>query len=370
MHFARKAVCLLVLCGGWLSSCTCTADDQLRLRDICRLKGQESNKLIGIGLVVGLKGTGDASITPTTRALAKLIQNMGGSIAADTQGVPAFVELKDATNVAQVIVTATVPPTGAQQGDELTCQVNALSAKSLEGGRLLLAYMLGPRADNPTVYGIADGAISIPDPKIPTSAVVYRGCKMEATIRNQFVRNGTVTLVVDKDNASFNSANDIQDAINSLNQTGLSGGNGTSESLIIAHASDPLHIDVAVPAVYEDDPVKFVALLLDIHLPNLRKSRRVMINEREGVIVIGEDVLINPVAINHKNLSIEAGVAVAGFVGLDTGLAANGEPRQMRPKLKSLVDALNALKVPTQDVISIIRTLKSNGDLYGEVIIE
>ena len=179
-----------------------------------------------------------------------------------------------------------------------------------------------------------------------------------------------MTLVVDKDNASFNSANDIQDAINSLNQTGLSGGNGTSESLIIAHASDPLHIDVAVPAVYEDDPVKFVALLLDIHLPNLRKSRRVMINEREGVIVIGEDVLINPVAINHKNLSIEAGVAVAGFVGLDTGLAANGEPRQMRPKLKSLVDALNALKVPTQDVISIIRTLKSNGDLYGEVIIE
>ena len=87
-----------------------------------------------------------------------------------------------------------------------------------------------------------------------------------------------------------------------------------------------------------------------------------MLNEKAGVVVIGEDVLINPVVISHKNLTIEA--AQAGrFVGLD---ADNG--KQPRNKLKNLVDALNALKVPTRDVIAIIRELDRSGDIYGTVI--
>lgn len=375
MHIKRQVLPTLVfvalLLAGTSVHNVCTADDQLRLRDICRLKGQESNKLIGIGLVVGLRGTGDASITPTTRALAKMIQNMGGSIASDAQGIPNLEELEGTANVAQVIVTATVPPAGAQQGDELNCEVSAVSAKSLEGGRLLMAYMLGPRADNPTVYAIADGAISLPDPKLPTSGVVYRGCKMEATIENQFVKNGKLTLILEKDIASFSAAIDIQDAINGLNQSGLSAGNGASDTLVIARAMDQLHVEVAIPSAYQSDPVKFVALVLDIPLPHIKKNRRVVINEREGVIVIGEDILINPVAINHKNLSIEARLGVAGFVGIDSDgpMDVNGR-QEMRPKLKNLVEALNSLKVPTQDVIAIIRTLKRNGDLYGEVVMQ
>ncbi len=358
--------CKWLLCFAVLMACApCAADDQLRLRDICRLKGQETNKLQGLGLVVGLRGTGDDSVKPTTRALAQMMQKMGANIALDGQGIPDLSELDETGNVALVMVTASVPAAGAQQGDELNCEVSAISAKSLEGGRLMLAYLLGPRADVPTVYAIADGPISIPDISIPTTGIVFRGCKMEATIENQFVKNNVLTLVLDKDIASFSAAIDIQDSINGLNQSGLSAGNGASDTLVIAQAIDQLHVQVAVPTAYQAEPVKFVSLVLDIPLPHIKKSRRVVINEREGVIVIGEDILINPVAITHKNLSIEARAGAGGFVGVDTE-----SPGQLRPKLKNLVEALNALNVPTQDVIAIIRTLKRNGDLYGEVVMQ
>ena len=215
------------------------------------------------------------------------------------------------------------------------------------------------------MYAVADGAISSPDRSMPTSGVIYGGCKMEATINNQFVHENKLTLILDKDIASFSTAIDVQDAINSLNQSGLSGGAGASDTFVIAQAIDQIHIDVAVPKAYQKEQVKFVSLVLDIPLPHIKKPKRVVINEREGVIVIGEDILINPVAINHKNLSIEARPTLGRFVGVDPN-----EAGQMKPKLKNLVDALNALNVPTQDVIAIIRTLKRNGDLYGEVVMQ
>ena len=228
------------------------------------------------------------------------------------------------------------------------------------------SFLLGPRADVPVVYAIADGDVSIPNPGLATSGVVYSGCKMEASINNQFVENDTITLILDRDVASFSTAIDVQDAINSLNQSGLSQGNGGSDTLVIAKAQDQLHVLVEVPSAYRDQAVQFVSLVLDIPLPHIKKNKRVVINEREGVIVIGEDILINPVAINHKNLSIEARTAGAGrFVGVDPE-----SPQQTRPKLKNLVEALNGLNVPTEDVIAIIRTLKRNGDLYGEVILQ
>ena len=55
----------------------------LKLGDMCRLKGQETNTLQGLGLVVGLRGTGDADAAPTSRALARMMQLMGGPMAID-----------------------------------------------------------------------------------------------------------------------------------------------------------------------------------------------------------------------------------------------------------------------------------------------
>lgn len=341
------------------------ADDQLRLRDICRLKGQEENTLQGVGLVVGLRGTGDDKVDPTTRALANLMLSLGANIQRDAQGLPVLTEMKDMRNIAAVLVTAKVPAAGAQQGDQLNCTVSATSAKSLQGGRLVLAHLYGPRSDDQRVYALAQGKISLPDASQPTEGTIFNGCKMETTITNEFSNDGTITLILDRDIASFSTAVEIQDAINQLNQTGLSAGQGASDTLVIAKAIDQLHIEVGIPPGYQEQDVQFVSLLLDLPLVQIKKPKRVVINEREGVIVIGEDVLISPVAISHKSLTIDARPVAGGFAAIDTD-----SPKQPRAKLKNLVDALNGLNVPTSDVIAIIRTLDRNGDLYGEVIFD
>ncbi|MCC7339261.1 MAG: flagellar basal body P-ring protein FlgI [Pirellulaceae bacterium] len=348
-----------------LAASRLSADDQLRLRDICRLKGQEENTLQGVGLVVGLRGTGDDKVDPTTRALANLMMSLGANIQRDSQGLPVLTEMKDMRNIAAVLVTAKVPAAGAQQGDQLNCTVSATSAKSLQGGRLVLAHLYGPRSDDQRVYALAQGKISLPDASQTTEGTIFNGCKMETTITNGFSNDGKITLILDRDIASFSTAVEIQDAINQLNQTGLSAGQGASDTLVIAKAIDQLHIEVGIPSAYQQQDVQFVSLLLDIPLAQIKKPKRVVINEREGVIVIGEDVLISPVAISHKNLTIDARPVAGGFAAIDTD-----SPKQPRAKLKNLVDALNGLNVPTSDVIAIIRTLDRNGDLYGEVIFD
>ncbi|MFO0944310.1 MAG: flagellar basal body P-ring protein FlgI, partial [Pirellulales bacterium] len=310
MNMIRKITTFILL--ACIASTAIAQDSRsIRLADLCRVKGQEENRLQGLGLVMGLKGTGDNKLLPMTRQLASMVQKMGGSIAADKQGVPVAKELEAATNVALVMVTATIPATGAQQGDLLDCSVDAILAKSLQGGRLVLAYMLGPRADVPTVYGIASGQVTIPDITLPTAGTVHGGCKMETTVTNAFVQQNKMTLVINSEYASFAMAADIQDAINNLN-SGMSAGNYS-----LAKAVDQSHIVVEVPPAYSDDPVRFAKLIMDVQLTNLKQSKRVVINEREGVIVIGENVVINPVAINHKNLTIQAGVGREPFVSFD-----------------------------------------------------
>ncbi len=346
-------------------ACPLIAQEQLVIDDICRLKGLEENTLQGLGLVVGLKGTGDGKIKPTARALARTMQLMGSNISTDAQGFPQVDEIADANNSALVFVTAEIPPAGAQQGDLLDCTISALGAKSLEGGTLLLTPLLGPRPDQPIVYALAQGQIKLPNVATPTSATVHRGCKMESTIRNEFVANDKITLIIESDTSSFSTAQNIEDEINNLNRSGLSGANlsaSNSEQIMIAKAIDERHVEVMIPKFYRDAPVKFVSLVMDIPLRYVQNKKRVFINEREGVIVIGEDVMISPVAINHKNLAIEADGGRKQFVGFDTD-----NPNQPRAKLKNLTDALNALKVPTEDVISIIKALKHQGVLFGEL---
>ncbi len=358
-----------VLLAFWIAAAASNhtlGDDQLRIRDICRLKGQETNTLQGYGLVVGLKGTGDEASKPTKRSLARLYQLMGGNISADAVGQPNIDELVETKNVASVFITVELPPHGAQPGDEIDCKISAIGAKSLEGGTLMLTPLVGPRVDQPVTFALAEGQVVIPNRSIPTSGKITRGCKMERVVKNEFVENGRITLIVDSDISSFSTAQAIEDEINSLNRSaGLT--SRTSQSNVepspIARAIDAKHIEVAIPKYWQESPVKFVSEILDRPLRYLQNNKRVVINERDGVVVVGEDVLIMPVAISHKNLSIEAKGTPGDFIGLDT---VNPGPPQA--KLKELTDTLNTLDVPTEDIIAIIKTLKAQGVLLGELV--
>jgi flagellar P-ring protein precursor FlgI len=345
----------------------------MKLGDLCRLKGQETNTLQGLGLVVGLQGTGDGDAAPKGRALARMMQLMGGPMAVDAAGRLNIEDVGDAKNVAMVFVSATIPTVGAQQGDVLDVTINAISAKSLDGGYLMLTPMLGPRADNPTVYGMAEGRISVSADAPPTTATIQGGLKMETSVQASYVHDNRITLVIDRDFADFSTAHKIEEEVNSLTSLTMSDrtvsrlaspnrqGTGNDSSVVLARAIDQLHVEVVIPPTYRDNPIKFIAFLLDIVVPLSNRGKRVVINEADGVVVIGEDVEIAPVLVTHRNLRIEAGGG-----GRFVEVGPDGTPAAA--KLKSLADALGALDVPTEDLIAIIKTLKAKGDLYGEVI--
>lgn len=358
------------------SAANVNAQNDLRIKDICRLKGQEENTLQGLGLVVGLKGTGDGGdIKPMIRALSRVMQNMGGQVASDIQGRLLEKEMANAKNVALVFVEVTVPPSGAQPGDKLSCKVSAIGAKSLEGGNLMLTHLLGPRADRPVVYGLASGPIVIDSAKVPTSGKVVDGCKMELAVVNEFIAGNKISLIVDPDHRSIATSQNIEDSINeyqsSVDSTSAkSNANnyGKAEKNKTAKAIDQTTIEVTIPGIYKEYPVQFVSLVLDLKLLNLQNKKRVYIDEREGVLIIGEEVSIAPVAISHKNLNISARGPTkpkGSFVSMSS---KDGDAE--RPTLKNLTDALNVLAVPTADQISIIKALKKDGLLFGELVIE
>jgi len=341
----------------------------MKLGDICRLKGQEDNTLQGLGLVVGLRGTGDGDSAPTTRALGRMMQLMGGQVAQDSLGRLDIKDIENAKNVALVFVTAKIPSVGAQQGDQLDVTINAINAKSLDGGYLMLTPMLGPRADNDTVYALAQGPINTTPAGPPTNGRIQKGCKMESTIKAEFHLNGKITLILHRDFATFDTAQRIEDEINNLaaltfGEVGNDSGT-PSQKRTEAHAIDQLHIEVMIPELYLNDPIKFISFLLNTPIQLSSHSTRVVINERDGVVVIGEDVEIAPVLVTHRNLRIEAGGRT-----IESMASLGNSPLIENAKLKALADALNALDVPTDDLIAIIKTLQRKGDLYGEVIFE
>ena len=338
---------------GFVAS-TALADH--KLGDLCRIKGQEENALHGIGLVGGLKGTGDGDNRQTMKALARYMELMGHRPGTNAKGDIAFDDLKGVKNVALVFVSATVPPGGAQQGDLLDCTLSAISAKSLAGGQLLLTEMRGPRPDDKTVYGLAKGQISIDDPASPQTGRISQGLQIEARFQNEFVKNGKLVLVMNKDHASFQNTNYLADRINSQPDLGYQP----------ARAIDQVKIEVVIPKLYEDNPAHFAGLLLETRIARFQTDTKVIISERKKAVIVGADVEIGSVAVMHKNRLIQTGgtEATGEFVPID--MAGDGT----KTKLAALVDALNALKVPAEDVIDIIKLLKQKQALFGELIIE
>lgn len=350
-----RSVWLLNLLAAALVTWGGAAEAITPVKSICRVKGQEENTLHGLGVVMGLSGTGDgANFLPTIRSLATAMELMGSPI-----GPGGVKEIKDAKNVALVMVTATIPAAGARQGDKIDCVVSSVgSAKSLAGGRLFFTPLLGPDPQSRRVFALAQGAITIDDGN-QTTGRVHGGCRLEEDFFNLFAKDGKVTLVLDENHADFQVAQDIAELINS--ETSLQSG-----GVALAKALDQVNIEVQVPQQYRDHLVEFVSQIMELPMLDPQTAPRVVINERTGSIVIGGDVEIGPVVVTHKNVLIEAGQgapAAGGFVAVDPSQPEN-------PKLKALVANLNALQVPKEDIVDIIKGLAKNGKLYARLVVE
>jgi flagellar P-ring protein precursor FlgI len=335
---------------------------EVRIRHICQVKGQEENQLVGIGLVVGLQGTGDGGrYLPTMRSLAAAMEALG----VPQLGKTGLAELKDARNVALVVVTATIPRSGGLDGiTQVDCRVSCIgAAKSLAGGVLFPAPLTGSRPQSDPqkryVLAYAQGPIQIDD-STPTTGTIRSGCQLTHAVTTPFYEtrpDGSmrVTLVVDKHRAGWGMAQEVADTINEF----LGEFRPYSRA---AQAMGPGVVELVIPPVYQSRPAEFLSIIMDLPLFDVPTTARVVIDERSGAVVITGDVEIGPAVISHKNLVLDTGAqgAAERFVGVDTQQTST-------TKLKSLVETLNAINLPSKDIVEIIKKLDRAGAIHGWV---
>ncbi len=350
------------------------AASRAQLRNICRVKGQEENVLKGIGLIVGLAGTGETGDAQTMRHLAQAMESLGSRVGQSGRiDQEALEDLKRVKNVSVAWVTATVPATGARRGDQLDCFVAGINGKSLAGGRLAYAALTGPNFQDQQIYALCQGQLTVDDPNQPMVARVSDGCQMEQDVFTPFVKDGMITLVIDRNHADFAVASAIAERINydygdqfsrqgeqpaQLQQNAVQ----DEEAGKLARAMNAANVVVRVPQHYATYPVAFVAEVLEMTIDIVEPEARVVVNPRSGSIVISGDVEIGAVVVTHRNLVIEA-VGPAEFARVDPGQFNS-------TKLDRLLEALASLKVPADDVIEIIRGIDRNGKLHAKLIVE
>jgi flagellar P-ring protein precursor FlgI len=335
----------------------------VQVQDIARLKGSESSKIVGMGLVVGLNGTGDGGkYASAMRPLATMIGRF-----VDPNTIAA--ELKDVKNVALVTVTAELSANGVREGDRVEVRVASVGpAKSLAGGTLFMTPLLAPRPGSDVIFAFAEGPVSIEDEDIPTVGKVPAGATLTRDVMTRHVQNGQVTLVIDAQHASWpvarNLAQNINDEMN-------------PEGDPLARAIDPKNVTVQVPMWERNDPSLFLSKLMVMSFPTplMPIEARVVINERTGTIVMTGDVEISPVVISKKGLTItritpapipdaaNPGEDEHRFIGVDPADAGGA-------KLADLIEAFNQLKVEAKDRIEIIKAIDASGHLHAQLIYE
>ncbi len=358
----RPALHNLTLLTALLVVLLTNAARATQIQDLVRLKGSETNTLIGMGLVVGLKGTGDGGkFAPSMRALA----NTMGAFIDDTVLAS---ELTDARNVAMVYVSVKLPASGVREGDLLDVHVAAVAAKSLVGGRLIMTPLIHSRNDaRPSAF--AEGALVVEDPQNPTTAKIERGAKMARDVWAQFYDEYyRITLVLEDKVAGWPVAHLIAGHIN---------GDLAPDGPDIARAIDGKNVIVAVPEAERSNPSAFINRILTAYIdPELINTEaRVTINQKTGTIVMTGDVRISPVIISHRGLTITTVTPEPPVTPFTPRVEENrflmvDPDRRASPELTHLLTALNQLKVPTADQIEIIKEIDRAGQLHAKLIFE
>jgi flagellar P-ring protein precursor FlgI len=311
-----------------------------RLKDISSIRGVRENQLIGYGIVVGLKGTGDGKSEFTNKSVSRMLDKLGVKLEG------AEVASK---NVAAVIVTANLPGF-SKAGNPLDITVSSLGdASSLEGGTLLQTPM---RAANEQIYAVAQGPISIggsDKDKFTTVGRIPNGAIIEKDVSSDFATRKMFRLTLH--NPDFITA-----ARSVLTINRELGGQ-------YASAKDAGTIDVITPFAYEGRGVELLASIEAIEI-NPDTKAKVVINEKTGTVIIGDKVKVSKVAIAHGTLSVKVG----GGKGKDAKDATEEKVTMIEGvSVGELVQTLNKLGVSPKDLITILQSIKSAGALHGEL---
>jgi flagellar P-ring protein precursor FlgI len=346
------------LCIGVLLACAGEAQ-AVKIADISRLSGQRTNVITGTGLVYGLNGTGDGGdYEPAMKPLAAMLSRFHDPTTVR--------DLTNVKNVALVALQVTLPKDGAAEGDALDVYVTSIGpAASLKGGRLFLTTLHGPPPAM-ALFAMAQGPVVLEDPSTPRVGLVKGGAVMEADWKMSYIENGRLTLILDDAAAStWTTASTIAKVINDAES--ISG-----ETLAVVR--DPKTVDVMIPPIERERPDSFISRVQRLPVPQLPTEAQVLINERTGTMVVTGDVEISPVVISHRGLTISTVLpppvpSVRNPVTTSTDVVALDTTSQGGAKLQDLVNALDQLKVPAEDRITIVKELHKTGKLHAKLIV-
>ena len=364
--------------GKFLFAClftltTFAAQAQVRIKDLVEFDGVRGNDLVGYGLVVGLAGTGDGlrNAPFTEEIMQNILERLGVNVSGE-QFRP--------NNVAAVLVTAELPPF-ARAGSQIDVTVSAIGdAKSLLGGTLIMTPL---NAADGQIYAVAQGTViaggavaegdaATVTQGVPTAGSIPAGGRVEREIDFDFASMNTIRLALRT--PDFTTAGRIEQAINGHIQAPA------------ARMLDPGTVLVNVASMGMPSPAHAIGRIENL-LVEPEQRARVVVDQRSGTIVMGEDVRISRVAVSQGNLTLrveEAPQVVQPnpFAPGETVVVPRTNAEIVEEpgiglaevpggtSLSEVVAGLNALGVAPRDMIDILKTIKSAGALHAEFVVQ
>jgi flagellar P-ring protein FlgI len=351
-----------------------TSAQATRIKDLADIEGVRDNQLMGYGLVIGLNGTGDdiKKSVFTKQAIINMIKRMGMALPEQV-----FNQMKT-KNAAAVMVTAQLPPF-TRPGSAIDIQISSIGdASSLSGGTLLMTPLKGPDGNT---YAVAQGPLAVggisfggkaarAQKNFTTASRLTGGAIVERAVNYALPTSGDILFQLRE--TDFTTSARIADAVN--NRFGVK----------TAKAVDSRTVRVVKPASYSGDMITFLADLerLDVTPDGPAK---IVVNERTGTIVMGQDVRIATVAVSHGNLNlvISESVAVSQPNPLAAGETVAAPVTELSvveeegnlvvlpqgTNLGEIARALNAIGATPRDLIAIFQAIKAAGALQGELVI-
>ena len=279
-----------------------------------------------------------------------------------------------------MLVTAALPPF-SRAGSQIDVTVSAIGdAKSLLGGTLVMTPL---NAADGQIYAVAQGSIiaggivaegaaATVTQGVPTSGLIPAGARVEREVSFDFAQVREMRLALR--NPDFTTAARIEAVIN------------RDLGVRIARMLDSGTVRLDLAAVGVDEPARLMAQIENLEVLTSTKAR-VVVDQRSGTIILGNDVRISRVAVTQGNLTLRVEeqplvVQPNPFADGDTvviprtdasieedpgtGLAMVDDS----VSLPEVVAGLNALGVSARDMIDILKSIKAAGALHAEFIVQ
>lgn len=371
--FFRDVGATLVVALALTATLMAAARADVRIKDLVEFDGVRGNDLVGYGLVVGLPGTGDGLRNSpfTEEALSNLLERLGINVTGE-QFRP--------KNVAAVLATAELPAF-ARAGARIDVSVAAIGdASSLRGGTLIMTPL---NAADGRIYAVAQGAVvaggvtvegdgASVTTGVPTGGVIPGGGRVELELDFELANLDRMRLALrDPD---FTTASRIARAINK------------TLGADIAYMQDSGTVVMDPDFIGREGAAETIARIENVRVDKDQKAR-VVIDQRSGTIVLGDDVRISRVAISQGDLTLrirEAPVAVQPSpfgdgetvvlprtdVGIEEEEGEGLALLEESVSLANLVEGLNALGVSTRQMIDILSAIKAAGALHAEFVLQ